>query len=216
MRTVSIASPDAMAEAALLLAEAAVLKVKVDGGPDLARVEAVHRSAPNAALVVDPNESWTEAQLERWLPELRQHGVVAIEQPLPAGHDECLRETRGMIPFVADESFHDRRSFDAIDGRYDIVNLKLDKTGGLTEAIACLEEARTRGLGVMVGCMVSTTLAIAPALTLAVHADFVDLDGPLLLVHDRDEARHDAAASLLRSSPELWGGQPPRSVRSRA
>ncbi|MEM7434284.1 MAG: N-acetyl-D-Glu racemase DgcA [Myxococcota bacterium] len=206
MRTISIGTPQAMADAAKAFPEGSVLKVKVDGDDSLGRLSAVHEAVPSARLVVDANESWSSTQLERWLPRLPELGVVVLEQPLPAQQDESLASFRGGLPFCADESFHDRASFDAIADRYDMVNLKLDKAGGLTEAWAALEEARRRGLKTMVGCMVSTSLAIAPALVLAPRVDFVDLDGPLLLERDRRGTRHDASRSLLRASSEVWGG----------
>lgn len=206
MRTVSVGSPDVMAAAAIKLAGATVLKVKVDGGPDLERIASVHEAAPSAALVVDANESWTEAQLAAWLPELPGMNVSVLEQPLAATEDAALSAMRGVVPFCADETFHDRRSFAAVDGRYDIINIKLDKTGGLTEALSTLREAKARDLGIMVGCMVSTSLAVAPALLLAAQADYVDLDGPLLLERDREGAQHDADTSVLRPSDRIWGG----------
>lgn len=206
MRTVSVDSPDAMGEAAAKLAHAAVLKVKVDGGPDLERISAVHEATPQSALVIDANESWTEKQLAGWLPRLSAIGVTALEQPLPAGEDAALSAMRGVVPFCADETFHDRRSFPAVEGRYDIVNIKLDKTGGLTEALSSLREAEARGFGTMVGCMVSTSLAVAPALLLASQAEYVDLDGPLLLERDREGATHEDETSLLHPSAAIWGG----------
>jgi len=206
MRTVSVGSPDAMGEAAAKLAHAAALKVKVDGGPDLERIVAVHEAAPRSALVVDANESWTETQLATWLPKLSAIGVTVLEQPLPAGEDAALSAMRGVVPFCADETFHDRRSFAAVEGRYDIVNIKLDKTGGLTEALSIMREAKVRGLRTMVGCMVSTSLAVAPALLLATQAEYVDLDGPLLLERDREGATHEDGASLLRPLAAIWGG----------
>jgi L-alanine-DL-glutamate epimerase-like enolase superfamily enzyme len=206
MRTVSVATPDAMSEAAARLANASVLKVKVDGGPDLERIAAVYEAAPRASLVVDANESWSESQLARWLPELPRWSVAVLEQPLAQGGDEALQDLDSTVLLCADESFHDRDSFEAIEGRYDMVNVKLDKAGGLTEALGCAEEAKRRGLGLMVGCMVSTSLAIEPALLLASAADYVDLDGPLLLEADREAALHDSEAGLLIPSPVLWGG----------
>lgn len=206
MRTVSVDSPEAMQRAASKLAHAATLKIKVDGGSDLERITAVHEAAPQSALVVDANESWSEDQLATWLPHLSPIGVVALEQPLPTGQDSALSTMRGVVPFCADEAFHDRRSFAAVDGKYDIINIKLDKTGGLTEALACLKEAESRGFTTMIGCMVSTSLAVAPALLLAHRAQYVDLDGPLLLERDRDGAIHEDAGSLLRPSDAIWGG----------
>ncbi|MEM7137562.1 MAG: N-acetyl-D-Glu racemase DgcA [Myxococcota bacterium] len=206
MRTISIDTPASMANAAKVFPEGTILKVKVDGTDCLERLRAVHEAVPSAQLVVDANESWSRAQLEQWLPSLPELGVVVLEQPLAAKADKPLHSLRGVVPFCADESFHDRGSFDAIGDRYDMVNLKLDKAGGLTEAWAALKEAGERGFQTMVGCMVSTSLAVAPALVLASHADFVDLDGPLLLERDRPGTRHDASRSLLRASSEIWGG----------
>ncbi|MDH3656392.1 MAG: dipeptide epimerase [Myxococcales bacterium] len=206
MRTVSVDSPEAMGEAAAKLAHATMLKVKVDGGPDLERIVAVREAAPRCALVIDANESWTEQQLTAWLPELEAIGVTVLEQPLPAGKDGALSTMRGVVPLCADESFHDRRSFSTVEGRYDIVNVKLDKTGGLTEALSTVREAEVRGVGAMVGCMVSTSLAVAPALLLAAQAEYVDLDAPLLLARDREGAMHESETSLLRASAAIWGG----------
>ncbi len=205
LRTVSVDAPEAMAQAAAKLAHATTLKVKVDGGPDLERIIAVHEAAPGCGLIVDANESWTERQLAAWLPKLKAIGITALEQPLPAQRDGALLAMRGIVPLCADESFHDRRSFSTVEGRYDIVNVKLDKTGGLTEALATLREAQARGLEVMIGCMVSTSLAVAPALLLAPQAEFVDLDGPLLLAKDREGATHEKETSLLRHSAAIWG-----------
>ncbi len=207
MRTISVASPREMRQAAERLAQADVIKVKVDGGADLARIAAVHDAAPKAKLVVDPNEGWSVEQTAAWLPKLAELGVAVLEQPLPAAEDEAL-DTIGerSVPICADESFHDRSSFDRVTGRYDMINLKLDKSGGLTEALLCAEEARRLAMPIMVGCMVSTSLAVEPALLLAPSAAFVDLDGPLLLKADRDDALHERDAGILRPSPSLWGG----------
>jgi L-alanine-DL-glutamate epimerase-like enolase superfamily enzyme len=205
MRTVSVGSPKNMKEAATALVGARVIKVKVDGGPDLDRITAVHQAVPTAELVVDANEAWSEDQLTAWLPELPHLGVSVLEQPLPVDEDAILERLQRPVPLCADESFHDRASFSNIEKRYDIVNIKLDKTGGLTEALRCLEEARRRGLEIMVGCMVGTSLGIEPALLLASSARYVDLDGPLLLESDREGALHDAKAGTLQPSASLWG-----------
>jgi L-alanine-DL-glutamate epimerase-like enolase superfamily enzyme len=205
MRTVSVGSPEDMQQAARRLAGARAIKVKVDGGPDLERIAAVHEAVPTAELIVDANEAWSEDRLTAWLPALPGLGVAALEQPLPVGEDAILEGLERPVPLCADESFHDRASFSRVEGRYDIVNIKLDKAGGLTEALRCLDEARRRGLEVMVGCMVGTSLAIEPALLLASSARYVDLDGPLLLETDRAGALHDANAGILRPSASIWG-----------
>jgi L-alanine-DL-glutamate epimerase-like enolase superfamily enzyme len=206
MRTVSVASPSAMGEAARSLAGAEVIKVKVDGGADLERISAVHQAAPSARLVVDPNEGWSVDQTLTWLPQLAALGVVVLEQPVCAAQDEALGAIgERPVPICADESFHDRGSFEHVAGRYDMVNVKLDKTGGLTEALLCVEEAKRMGIPVMIGCMVSTSLAVEPALLLARGAAFVDLDGPLLLESDRKGALHDREGGVLRPSPSVWG-----------
>jgi L-alanine-DL-glutamate epimerase-like enolase superfamily enzyme len=205
MRTVSVDTAEKMRAAASELADARVIKVKVDGGADLDRIAAVHEAAPRAELVVDANEAWSADQLAEWLSQLPKLGVAVVEQPLPAGDDAALAGMERAIPICADESFHDRRSFGRMKGRYDMVNIKLDKAGGLSEALYCTDEAGRVGLRVMVGCMVSTSLAIEPALLLAANAEYVDLDGPLLLETDREGALHDREAGLLRPSSSIWG-----------
>ena len=205
MRTVSVDTAEKMKVAANALADAGVIKVKVDGGADLDRIAAVHEGAPKAELVIDANEAWSANKLAAWLPLLPKLGVTVVEQPLPADDDAALDRMERAVPICADESFHDRRSFSSVERRYDMVNIKLDKTGGLTEALYCVGEARRLGLQLMIGCMVSTSLAIEPALLLAFDAEYVDLDGPLLLETDRADARHDRKSGLLRSSSAVWG-----------
>jgi L-alanine-DL-glutamate epimerase-like enolase superfamily enzyme len=202
---VSVDTVDKMRAAAEQLADPRVIKVKVDGGEDLDRIAAVHEAAPNAELVIDANEGWSVDQLGEWLPQLAKLGVAVVEQPLPAGDDAALAGLEPAVPICADESFHDRRSFANVEGRYDMVNIKLDKAGGLSEALHCIEEAGRLGVRVMVGCMVSTSLAIEPALLLTAEAEYVDLDGPLLLETDREGARHDRDAGVLRRSSSIWG-----------
>lgn len=207
MRTVSVDAPDRMRAAAEALGHPAVVKVKVDGSDDdLARIAAVHEALPTARLVVDPNESWSVEQTRLWLPRLEDLGAIALEQPVRADADEALGTFDHSVAICADESFHDRRSFADVEGRYDMVNIKLDKAGGLTEALHCQREARERGLSILVGCMVCTSLGVAPALLLAEDADLVDLDGPLLLEQDRAGAAHDPHAGVLMPSASLWGG----------
>ena len=205
MRTVSVGSVDEMRAAALALDGSRVIKVKVDGGPDLERIEAVHQAVPTASLVVDANEAWSVEQMNAWLPRLPELGVSVLEQPLHAGRDSALDGLPRGVLICADESFHDRQSFSSIADRYDMVNIKLDKAGGLSEALYCMRLAQSSGVQVMLGCMVSTSLAIEPALLLAPGADYVDLDGPLLLETDREGALHDRGLGLLRPSPSIWG-----------
>ncbi|MGB5695534.1 MAG: N-acetyl-D-Glu racemase DgcA [Polyangiales bacterium] len=205
MRTISVDSVEKMQEAAATLRDARVLKIKVDGGRDLERIAAVHEAAPGALLVVDANEAWSTDQLVAWLPSLPALGVAVLEQPLAAEDDAALEGLERSVPICADESFHDRGSFSHVERRYDMVNVKLDKAGGLTEALHCTSEARRLGLRVMVGCMVSTSLAIEPALLLTPSAEYVDLDGPLLLETDRAGALHEEENDLLRPSPSIWG-----------
>jgi L-alanine-DL-glutamate epimerase-like enolase superfamily enzyme len=206
MRTISVASPTEMGESARAFSRSEVIKVKVDGGPDLERIAAVHEAAPEAKLIVDPNEGWSAEQTETWLPALAELGVAVLEQPLAAGEDAALDAlTKRSVPICADESFHDRSSFAEVARRYDMINLKLDKSGGLTEAFHCAHEAKRLGIPIMVGCMVCTSLAVEPALLLSPGAVFVDLDGPLLLESDRDGALHDRDSGILRPSPSVWG-----------
>lgn len=207
MRTVSVDGAENMKTAAAELAGAAVIKVKVDGGADMERIAAVHQAAPDAGLVIDANEAWSEKQLEAWLPLLPKLGAVVLEQPLAARKDSALDGLEHAVPICADESFHDRSSFSQVLGRYDMVNIKLDKAGGLSEALHCTQEAKRLGLQIMLGCMVSTSLAIEPALLLASKAQYIDLDGPLLLERDREGALHDRDAGLLRPSSSIWGAR---------
>ena len=205
--TLSLDSPEAMGAAA---ADAAakgyrLLKLKLAGGADLDRVEAVRRGNPSARLIVDANEGWTPDDLFHLAPELARLGVALIEQPLKAEADDALFGYRSPVPLCADESCHTRADLPRVAGRYDHINVKLDKTGGLTEAVGLVREARLLGLGLMVGCMVSTSLAMAPASLLAALADFVDLDGPLLLARDREPAMRYEADLLYPAPRELWG-----------
>jgi L-alanine-DL-glutamate epimerase-like enolase superfamily enzyme len=183
--TLSLGDPDAMAEAARQNAERPILKLKLGGEGDPERVRAVRACAPGSRLIVDANESWTEANLEGNMAACAEAGVTLIEQPLPAEADDILSEVAHIVPICADESIHTTDDLDGLAGKYDAVNVKLDKTGGLTEALALVREARKREFSILVGCMIGTSLAMAPALFLAQEADLVDLDGPLLLAKDR-------------------------------
>jgi L-alanine-DL-glutamate epimerase-like enolase superfamily enzyme len=203
--TISIGAPETMAAAARAAAARKLLKVKLGGAGDPERIAAVRAAAPGAELIVDANEGWSSENLAANLAACAAAGVTLVEQPLPAGDDAALATIRRPIPVCADESVHDRASLAALAGRYDAVNIKLDKAGGLTEALAMAAEAERLGFAIMVGCMVATSLAMAPAVLLAQRARVVDLDGPLLLAKDRaDGLRYDG--SLVHPpTPALWG-----------
>lgn len=204
--SLSLDTPEKMRERALKYRDWPILKIKLGGGDiDVDRVAAVRDAAPGARLTVDANESWTPAQLERDAPRLHALGVELIEQPLPAKNDAALRIYEPIIPICADEACHSRASLDRIDGLYQFINIKLDKTGGLTEALALAREARARGLRLMVGCMTGTSLATAPALLVASLAEYVDLDGPLLLAADRDPPVPYALGVISPAPSALWG-----------
>jgi L-alanine-DL-glutamate epimerase-like enolase superfamily enzyme len=203
--TISIGTPAEMAAAAAKASALPLLKVKLGGEGDLERLEAVRRAAPDARLIVDANEAWTPKIYERMAPALAGLGVALLEQPLPAGADAALADLAHPVPVCADESCHDRAGLDALAGRYEAINVKLDKTGGLTEALALVEAAQARGLAIMVGCMVATSLAMAPALLLAGRAAFVDLDGPLLLARDRKPGLTYEGSLVAPPPAALWG-----------
>ncbi len=203
--TLSLAPAVEMAQAARAAAGRPVLKLKIGGADDLDRVEAVRAAAPRSRLVVDANEALDFATLRRLAPDFARLGVVLIEQPLPAGQDEGLEGYASPVPLCADESIHTRADLDASAGRYGVVNIKLDKTGGLTEALALRQAARDRGLAVMAGCMVATSLAMAPALLIAQEAAVADLDGPLLLARDREPGLSITGSMIEAPSPALWG-----------
>ncbi len=204
--TISLAAPDAMAQAAERAASRPLLKVKLGGGGDDGkRIAAVRRAAPKAELIVDANEGWNEDNLAQNLSACAEAGVTLIEQPLPQAHDAALAHIERPIPVCADESVHDRSSLDAVAGKYDAINVKLDKAGGLTEALALAAEAERRGLAVMVGCMIATSLAMAPAMLVAQRARVVDLDGPLLLAKDRAGGLRYVGSLTYPPEPILWG-----------
>ena len=203
--TISVGPPEVMAEAARKASARPLLKVKLGGAGDRERIAAVRVAAPDATLIVDANESWVEAELEPMIACCAQHGVALIEQPLPAGADAALATVPHLVPICADESVHDRHDLAALRGRYDAVNIKLDKAGGLTEALAMVAGAEAAGFAVMIGCMVGTSLAMAPALLLASRAQYVDLDGPLLLARDRPGGLLFEGSTLWPPSAALWG-----------
>lgn len=201
--TISVDAPGAMAEKARRERGRPCFKLKAGGEDDLARVAAVHEACPETPLIVDANEGWSVEAYDHLVPELRALGVILIEQPFPAGRDDVLSELSRPVPVCADESFMRREQLVDLVGRYDAVNVKLDKTGGLTEALACVREARGLGLRLMLGCNVCTSLGIAPSFMLTDHADFIDLDGPLLLTSDRAGGAVWDGARL--HPPRLWG-----------
>lgn len=203
--TLSLGDPESMAAAARAAAHRPLLKVKLGGEGDLERIAAVRRGAPDSRLIVDANEAWRPETIRDNLTACAAAGVGLIEQPLPAGEDELLAEIDRTIPICADESLHDRAGLDALAARYDAINIKLDKAGGLTEALKLAHEARARGFEIMVGCMVGSSLAMAPAMLLAHHAAYVDLDGPLLLARDREPALRYEGSTVYPPPPELWG-----------
>jgi L-Ala-D/L-Glu epimerase len=199
----------AAAKAVAKPASRALLKIKLGGsdehGGDAARIAVVRAAAPKATLIVDANEGWDERNLGRNLAACAAAGVVLVEQPLPDGGDGALAGLKRPIPVCADESAHDRRSLAALAGKYDAVNIKLDKAGGLTEALAMAEQAQRLGFAIMAGCMVATSLAMAPALLLAQTARYVDLDGPLLLARDRPDGLRYEGSLVYPPAAALWG-----------
>jgi L-alanine-DL-glutamate epimerase-like enolase superfamily enzyme len=203
--TISLATPDAMAQAATAAAERALLKVKLGAPGDPARIAAVRRAAPRAELIVDANEGWTPDDLAANLAACAQAGVTLVEQPLPAAADDALARTARPLAICADESAHGRASLSALVGKYDAVNIKLDKTGGLTEALVMAGEAERLGFTIMVGCMVATSLALAPAMLVAQRARVVDLDGALLLARDRPDGLRYDGSRVHPPTPALWG-----------
>ncbi|MFC3693048.1 N-acetyl-D-Glu racemase DgcA [Chenggangzhangella methanolivorans] len=205
--TLSLGAPEAMAEAAAKAASRPLLKVKLGGsdGRDPERIAAVRAAAPSAELIVDANEGWTGEALATNLSACAAARVTLVEQPLPADDDEILARVERPIAVCADESAHDRASLARLIGRYDAVNLKLDKTGGLTEALAFAKEAQDAGLSLMVGCMLASSLAMAPAVLVAQTASVVDLDGPLLLARDREHGLVYDGSLMSPPDPKLWG-----------
>jgi L-alanine-DL-glutamate epimerase-like enolase superfamily enzyme len=203
--TISLSTPQAMAEATAKAAHRPLLKIKLGGDVDGARIAAVRRAAPGSELIVDANEAWTAQNLEQNLNACAEAGVTLVEQPLPAGQDEVLARIKRPIAVCADESVHDRKSLDPLRDRYDAVNIKLDKAGGLTEALAMADAARALGFDIMVGCMVGTSLSMAPAMLLTPLARFVDLDGPLLLARDRDHGLRYDGSQVYPPDAALWG-----------
>ncbi|MGH7092290.1 MAG: N-acetyl-D-Glu racemase DgcA [Stellaceae bacterium] len=203
--TLSLDTSERMGEAAAANRSRPLLKLKLAGDGDLDRVRAVRRNAPASRLIVDANEGWTPRHFAELAPALAELGVELIEQPLPVAADDALAHIPHPMPVCADESCHTRADLDGLAGKYDAVNIKLDKTGGLTEALALADAARRRGFKIMVGCMVSTSLAMAPAMLVAQEASVVDLDGPLLLATDRAQGLRYDGSTVYPPEPGLWG-----------
>jgi L-alanine-DL-glutamate epimerase-like enolase superfamily enzyme len=203
--TLSLGEPAEMQAQAIKHAFRPLLKIKLGTPDDMPRLEAVRAGAPKSTIIVDANEGWSAAVYADLAPHLVRLGVALVEQPLPAGEDEALIGMARPVPVCADESAHDRASLPKLRGKYDVVNIKLDKTGGLTEALALRDAARAQGYGVMVGCMVGSSLAMAPATLVAQGAKIVDLDGPLLLGEDRENALTFDDAGVHPPDAALWG-----------
>lgn len=203
--TLSLATPEEMAAKAVSVPHLSLLKLKLGGDGDAERMRAVRQARPDAHLVADANEAWTPEMLPTLLRVAAQFDFELIEQPLPAGQDDVLRDITHLVPICADESVHTAANIPQLIGLYDAVNVKLDKAGGLTGAISLVTEARRNGLKVMIGSMVGTSLAVAPAMLLAPYADWIDLDGPLLLAHDREHGLRINDGIVHPPDPELWG-----------
>jgi len=203
--TISLGTAESMAAAAAGAAHRPLLKIKLGGDGDRERIAAVRKAAPGSELIVDANEAWTAANLEQNLAACAAAGVTLVEQPLPAGQDEALACIERSLAVCADESVHDRKSLAGLRERYDAVNIKLDKTGGLTEALAMADAAQAFGFEIMVGCMVATSLSMAPAMLLTPQARFVDLDGPLLLARDRNHGLRYDDSLVYPPDSLLWG-----------
>jgi L-alanine-DL-glutamate epimerase-like enolase superfamily enzyme len=203
--TISLATPEAMAAAASAAAARPLLKIKLGSDGDAARLRAVRAAAPNADLIVDANEGWRPENLAENFAACAEAGIVMIEQPLPAKQDGALASVARPVAVCADESVHDRASLKSLRGKYDMINIKLDKTGGLTEALQLAAAARELDFAIMVGCMVSTSLSMAPAFLVAQGARVVDLDGPLLLAKDRPSGLVYDGSIVHPATPTLWG-----------
>ncbi|MFD0980504.1 N-acetyl-D-Glu racemase DgcA [Tropicimonas aquimaris] len=203
--TLSLDTPEAMQASAAANAHRPLLKIKLGTPDDMPRLEAVRAGAPASKIIVDANEGWSAEVYSDLAPHLLRLGVAMVEQPLPAGGDDDLLGLERPVPLCADESVHDRASLAALKGKYDMINIKLDKTGGLTEALALRAEAEAAGFEIMVGCMVGSSLAMAPAVILAQGVAVVDLDGPLLLAEDRGTPLIYDSEGVHPPSRELWG-----------
>ena len=205
--TVGLDTPEAMARAAAELANVPLIKVKVDRSDPVAQIRAVRAAAPTPRVIVDPNESWTITEVRELQPLLHDLSIDLLEQPLPADDDDALEGFTPLVPIAADESVHEANDIDRLTGRYQIINIKLDKTGGLTGALELADAAERAGLGLMTGCMISSSLSIAPALIIARRCSFVDLDGPLWLADDYADGVREDAGVMHAPQPGFWGGE---------
>jgi L-Ala-D/L-Glu epimerase len=203
--TISLGTPEAMAEATAKVAHRMLLKVKLGAPGDAARIAAVRKAAPKSTLIVDANEGWSADTIAANFDACADAGVALIEQPLPAKQDEMLRSITRPVPICADESVHGLASIAALLDKYDAINIKLDKAGGLTEALAMAAEGKAKGFALMAGCMVATSLAMAPAVLVAQACQYVDLDGPLLLARDRPHGLRYDGSLVSPGEPVLWG-----------
>ena len=203
--TISLGAPETMREKAAQNADRPLLKIKLGADGDLQRIQAVRAGAPNARLIVDANEGWTLAQYQALAPEFARLGVALVEQPLPAANDAALEGVERPLPVCADESCHGLESLPKLARKYDAINIKLDKTGGLTEALRLKRQAEAEGFQIMVGCMLGTSLAMAPAFLLTGGVDFIDLDGPLLLAKDRETPIRYVGSLMFPATAALWG-----------
>jgi len=203
--TISLGDPADMERQARVASHRELLKLKLGGEGDLDRVSAVRKAAPDARLIADANESWVGMDVERMCHAMALYNLELIEQPLPAGADDALRLVHSPVPLAADESCQDRGDLGALVGRYRFINVKLDKCGGLTEALALIHAARQRGLAIMTGCMLSSSLGVAPAFLAAMHGSYADLDGPLLLADDRPGGMRFAGSDVSPPEVEFWG-----------
>ena len=203
--TVSLNTPEAMYREALANKDRPILKVKLGGNGDMARIEAIRLAAPDARIIVDANESCNQIDFPALLAKLVELGIAMLEQPFPAGQDQYLTGFESPIPICADESCHDRHSLDDLVGKYSMINIKLDKAGGLTEALLLLKKGREMGFDIMVGCMIGSSLAMAPAMLVAQYASVVDLDGPLLLAEDRPNGLSFEGSKIYPPDATLWG-----------
>jgi L-alanine-DL-glutamate epimerase-like enolase superfamily enzyme len=203
--TISLGEPSAMAAQAQGARTRELLKLKLGGEGDVERVAAVRRAAPDARLIADANEGWAGLDVERMCHALAPYRIELIEQPLPAGQDSALAGIASPVPLAADESLQSRAELGDIVGRYRFINVKLDKCGGLTEALALIHAARQRGLGILTGCMLSSSLGVAPAFVAAMQGEFADLDGPLLLANDRAHGLRFSGSDVAPPEVALWG-----------